>query len=492
MTKAEIKKLEKDLKYNPVLVWDKLKARERNAVMELAEDYKAFLDAAKTERAAVNEIEARARKAGYKPISSQKKAGPVFSSFMGKTTALAIPGKRPPTEGMRLIVSHIDSPRLDLKQRPLYEDVDLTLLKTHYYGGIKKYQWMSLPLALHGRVVRSDGSMVDVVIGEKNEDPVLTVTDLLPHLAQKIQAEKKVSEAFPAEKLNILIGSLPLGDEGVKERFKLAVLDLLKRKWRLIEEDFLSAEFEAVPAGKARDVGLDRSMVGAYGQDDRACAFTSLKALFEIQRPKYTCLALFMDKEEIGSDGATSAKSSFFEGFLADLFERQGRSSSQASIRKALFATRAVSADGNAALNPNFPEVHEPRNAARMGYGPCLTKYTGSRGKSSASDASAEYVGWLRQVFARNNIVWQAAELGRVDEGGGGTVAKYFAEHGMDIVDIGPALLDMHSPFEVSSKADIYMIKRAFEAFLPGGIGPMHWFVFNKTSWCFIEHGPIG
>jgi aspartyl aminopeptidase len=274
-----------------------------------------------------------------------------------------------------------------------------------------------------------------------------------------------VNEAFPAEKLNLLVGSLPLGGEEVKERFKLAVLDLLQKKWGLVEADFMSAEFEAVPAGRARDVGLDRSLIGAYGQDDRACAYTSLSALLETKNPAYTSVALFTDKEETGSDGATSASSHFFETFVADLLALAGQHPSLMAVRKALLATRALSADGNAALDPNYQEVHEPRNAGRLGYGPCLTKYTGSRGKYGASDASAEYIGWVRQVFERRGIVWQAAELGKVDEGGGGTVALHFAKHGLEIVDMGPAMLDMHSPFEVTSKADIYMTRQAFQAF---------------------------
>jgi aspartyl aminopeptidase len=413
----------------------------------------------------VREIEARVAAAGFRPLAKLKKPAPLFSSLMGKTTALAVPGRKPPSEGLRLIVSHIDCPRLDLKQNPLYEEVELALLKTHYYGGIKKYQWMSQPLALHGRVVKSDGRLVDIVIGEADDDPVMTIADLLPHLAQRVQAEKKVNEAFPAEKLNLLVGSLPLGGEEVKERFKLAVLDLLQKKWGLVEADFMSAEFEAVPAGRARDVGLDRSLIGAYGQDDRACAYTSLSALLETKNPAYTSVALFTDKEETGSDGATSASSHFFETFVADLLALAGQHPSLMAVRKALLATRALSADGNAALDPNYQEVHEPRNAGRLGYGPCLTKYTGSRGKYGASDASAEYIGWVRQVFERRGIVWQAAELGKVDEGGGGTVALHFAKHGLEIVDMGPAMLDMHSPFEVTSKADIYMTRQAFQAF---------------------------
>ena len=462
--KSDIKKLEKELKSKSTLVWDKLSTSEQKEVTKVAEDYMAFLDAAKTEREAVAEIETRALSAGFKPILSRKTPGPVIAKFMEKTAVMVVPGEKPLTEGIRLIVSHIDSPRLDLKPNPLYETVDMAFLKTHYYGGIKKYQWLSRPLALHGRVIKSDGQVIDLIIGEEDRDPVLTIADLLPHLSRS-QTDKKVDDAFPAEKLNLLTGSLPLGDEKVKERFKLAILNLLHKKWGLIEEDFLSAELEAVPAGKARNVGLDHSLIGAYGQDDRVSAYASMDALLKIRKPDRTCFALFMDKEEIGSAGATGANSRLLEFFLADLFEQTGLTPSSSAIRKTLLKTKAISADVTAGLDPDFQDVHEKSNAARLGYGPSVTKYTGSRGKTGASDASAEYVGWLREVFNRNNIIWQTGELGKVDEGGGGTVARYFAEYGMEIIDCGVPLLNMHSPFEISSKADVYMTCRAYLAF---------------------------
>lgn len=462
--KADIKKMEKELKSKTFLVWDKLTRAKQREATRVAEDYKTFLDAAKTEREAVTEIETRATDAGFKSMSKSRKPEPVFAKFMEKTALMAIPGKKPLTDGFRLIVSHIDSPRLDLKPNPLYEKVDMAFFKTHYYGGIKKYQWLSRPLALHGRVVKQDGRIIDLIMGEADKDPVFTIADLLPHLDRN-QGGKKVSEAFKGEKLNLLTGSLPIGDEKVKERFKLAILNLLHQKWGLVEEDFLSAELEAVPAGKARDVGLDQSLIGAYGQDDRISAFASLKALSEIQRPDCSCIALFMDKEEIGSAGATGANSRLLENFLADLFEQAGLKPASAAIRKSLLNTKAISADVTAGLDPDFQEVHEKSNAARIGYGPSITKYTGSRGKTGASDASAEYVGWLRGVFNRSHIVWQTGELGKVDEGGGGTVARYFAEYGMDIVDCGVPLLNMHSPFEISSKADVYMTCQAYRAF---------------------------
>jgi len=464
-TKAEIKQLEKRLKYQPDLVWDKLGAAERQAVMSAAEDYKNFLNAAKTEREAVRAVVTKAEAAGFKPLAEGGPGDRRLRTMMDKVAVLAVTGRRPLTEGLRLIIAHIDAPRLDLKPRPLYEEVDLALLKTHYYGGIKKYQWLSRPLALHGRVIKDDGRAVDLVIGEDENDPVFTVADLLPHLARKVQTDKKVSEAFPGEKLNLLAGSLPLGDNEVKERFKLALLDILDRRWGLSEADFLSAEFEAVPAGRARDVGLDRGLIGAYGQDDRICAYAALTALLEIKNPAYTCLALFVDKEEIGSEGATGAKSRFLETFVADLLEKSGRSPSSAALRQVLMKTKAMSGDVNGALDPDYQEVHEKMNAARLGYGPCLSKYTGSGGKYHSSEASAEYLGWLRGVFKRARVVWQSGLLGKVDEGGGGTVAMFLAEHGMEVVDCGPALLAMHAPFEISSKADLYMTIKAYRAF---------------------------
>lgn len=465
MTKAEIKKLQKELVYKSALVWDRLKPDEKKETEKLANDYKSFLDTAKTERESVKEIIKRARKRGFRQVSKGTSPTRAYASFMDKAVALAVPGKKPLTDGVRLIVSHIDAPRLDLKLHPLYEEIELAMLKTHYYGGIKKYQWMSRPLALHGRVIKADGKAIDLVFGEDENGPVLTISDLLPHLAAKVQAEKKVSEAFPAEKLNLLLSTLPLGDADVKERFKLAALNILNKQWGITEEDFISAEIEVVPAGKARDVGLDSSLIGAYGQDDRFCAYTSMDALFQTKNPSFTSIGLFLDKEEIGSEGATGAKSQFLESFLADLFKASGQIPTSDAIRTCLINTKALSADGTGALDPDYQEVHEKRNAARIGYGPCITKYTGSRGKYDASDASAEFTGWLRSVFNKNNIVWQAGELGKVDQGGGGTVAKFYAEKGMNIIDCGPALLDVHSPFELCSKADVFMVRQAYKAF---------------------------
>jgi aspartyl aminopeptidase len=464
-TKTDIKNLEKKLKAQPRLVYDQLNQAKRKEAWAAAQDYKAFLDAAKTEREAVREILRRARNAGFKPLD-QKKPGPkVVTSFMGKVAAAAVFGQKPLTDGLRLIVSHVDSPRLDLKPRPLYEDVNLGFLKSHYYGGIKKYQWLSRPLALHGFVTKTNGTTVELVVGEDPAEPVLTVADLLPHLSRKVQNAKKVSEAFPGEKLNLIAGCLPYGDDEVKERFKLGLLDLLDRRWGLVEDDFISAEFEAVPAGPARDVGLDAWLVGGYGQDDRICAYASLAALLDVDDPPQTTVALFMDKEEIGSEGATGADSRYIEGLVADLLESRGQGADWNSVRKTLMNTRAVSADVEGALDPDYQEVHEQYNAARLGHGPCLTKYTGGGGKYGASEASSEYLGWLRGVLDRDGVVWQPALLGKIDEGGGGTVALFLARYAMEIVDMGPALLGMHSPFEIAAKTDLYMTVQAYRAF---------------------------
>lgn len=471
MKKEEIKALIEKLTYSPKLIWDEIKISEKKATGKLAEEYKTFLDACKTEREAVREIVSQVTAKGFVEISQPKKKpakrpAKVYTEFMDKTIGLAVFGKRPVSEGLRIIVSHIDAPRLDLKPNPIYEDAELAMLKTHYYGGIKKYQWLARPLALHGRIIKNNGKTIDIIFGEDINDPVLTIADLLPHLAANVQAGKKVSDAFPGEKLNLLTGSLPLGSGDTKERFKLAILQLMNKKWGITEEDFLSAEIEVVPAGPARDVGLDASMVGAYGQDDRSSAFTSLSAILDGgNTPEYTSVALFMDKEETGSDGATGAKSKFFQSFVADLLLVSGEKPDSRTLRQSLMASKALSADASAAINPDFQEVYEKRNAARMGYGPCISKYGGSRGKYGSSDASAEYLGWLRKAFNKAGIIWQTGEIGKVDEGGGGTVAMFLAQHGMDIVDCGAPLMGMHSPMEISSKADIYMTKKAFKVF---------------------------
>ena len=466
MKKKEIERISQKLISKPKLVWDAIDKREKKKIFDFDKGYQDFLNKAKTEREAVNVISDIALENGFSLNPPNTYPIRMIKTFQGKSIALSVSGKKPISEGINLIVSHLDSPRLDLKQNPLYEEVDLAFMKTHYYGGIKKFQWLTRPLAIHGKVIRSDGSSLDIVVGEDDADPVFTVADILPHLAKKVQSDKKVSDAFVAEKLNLMVGSLPFGDKDTKDRFRLAILNLLNERFGLVEEDFISAELEVVPAGKARDVGWDRGLTGAYGQDDRSCVFTSLKAVIDIKNPQKTTLALFVDKEEIGSDGATGAKSRFLESVLADLMIANGKEPLYHEIQKILMNSRAISADVNGALDPDFQDVHEKRNAARLGYGICLVKFTGSGGKYGANDANAEYVGWLRNLFNEKKVVWQTGELGKVDEGGGGTIAKFLASYGMQIVDCGPAVLSMHSPFEITHKGDIYMTYKGYRAFL--------------------------
>jgi len=461
--KDELKELRERLMISPRLVWDEADAAVREVIMAYGERYKAFLDRAKTERKAVEEIERQAKARGFVDLTANDPGPKTFYNYKGKTMVLAVAGRRPPSAGLHVVASHIDSPRLDLKQYPVYEDTDLAFFKTHYYGGIKKYQWLARPLAVHGVILKADGSRVEMTVGEDPADPVFTVCDLLPHLARKSQMDKKVTDAFEGEKLNVLVGSLPLGDKETKERVKLHLLKYLEERYGIREEDFISAELEVVPAGAARDLGWDRSLVGGYGQDDRACSFAALEAILEAPDPEYTSLALFYDKEETGSDGNTAAKSRLIEDIVDRLLERAGES--PLAGRRALMASRALSADVTGALDPDYPEVHEKRNAARLGYGVAFHKYGGSGGKYATNDANAEYVAWIRKIFQEHGVVWQAGELGKVDEGGGGTIAKYLAVYGMEIIDCGTPLLSMHSPFEVASKADLYMTFKGYQAF---------------------------
>ncbi len=465
MKKAEIKKISERLTAQPKLVWDAANKKEKEQLFAFDKEYQSFLNKAKTEREAVTIISEIASKNSFSPNPSKRYPIKLMKAFQKKLIALSISGKKPINEGINIIVSHLDSPRLDLKQNPLYEEVDLAFMKTHYYGGIKKFQWLTRPLAIHGTVIRSDGSSLDIVVGEDDSDPVFTVSDILPHLAKNVQTDKKVSDAFVGEKLNLMVGSIPFGDKATKDRFKLAILNLLNERFGLVEEDLISAELEVVPAGVARDIGWDRGLTGAYGHDDRSCVFTSLKAIIDIEKPQKTALVLFVDKEEIGSDGATGAKSRFLESVLADLMIAHGKEPLYHEIHKILMNSKALSADVNGALDPDYQDVHEKRNAARLGYGICMTKFTGSGGKYGASDANAEYVGWLRNLFNKKKVVWQTGELGRIDEGGGGTVAKFLATYGMQIIDCGPPVLSMHSPFEVVHKGDIYMTYKGYKAF---------------------------
>lgn len=450
------------------------------AMDDLARRYVDFLSRCKTERETVEYVVERLREAGYTENFAHDR---VYRVFKGKTVFIARKGRQPLSQGMRLIGAHADTPRLDFKQRPLQEQAGVGQAKTHYYGGIRKYQWLARPLALHGVVVREDGSTVRVTLGEEASEPVFTIADLLPHLAQK-QTGQTVADAFEAEKLNIVMGHRPLpkspgetageaGDTGTatpqaedketKDPIKARILALLNEKYGIREEDLYSSELQAVPAGPARFVGLDGSLVGGYGQDDRICVFTALEALLGADNPVAPQCVLFWDKEEIGSEGSTGAKSKFFEYCVEDLILSWQPA---ARFSDVMLNTRAVSADVHAALDPDWQELHEKLNAATLGHGPVFCKFTGHRGKYEANDAHPEYVGWLRGVLNERGIPWQMAELGRVDQGGGGTVAMYLAAYGMDIIDFGPAVLSMHSPFELASVADLYATRLAYTAFL--------------------------
>ena len=432
--------------------------------------YMDFLSRCKTERECVKEIIAMAEKAGYKDLDSVISSGEklqcgdkVYSVCMKKAVALFRIGKKGITDGMNILGAHIDSPRLDIKQNPVFEDGELAFLDTHYYGGIKKYQWVTLPLALHGTVVKKDGSVIDINIGEDEKDPVFCVTDLLIHLAQE-QMEKKGARVVEGEDLNILIGNEPVkGDE--KEAVKANVLKLLKEKYNIEEEDFVSAEIEAVPAGKAREAGLDRSMIISYGQDDRVCAFTSLKAMLEIEESEKTACCLLVDKEEIGSVGATGMQSRFFENTVAEVMALTGEYT-ELNLRRALKNSRMLSSDVSSAYDPAYASAFEKKNVAFLSHGMVFNKFTGARGKSGSNDANAEYLADLRRIMDENNVHYQTAELGRVDLGGGGTIAYILALYGMEVIDSGVAVLSMHAPWEVTSKADVYEAEKGYKAFL--------------------------
>ena len=441
---------------------------------KLTKDYRAFLDAGKTERECVTELVREAEANGYVSLEAKQAAGEkiqpgdkVYAVGMKKIMALFHVGQEPLEKGMNILGAHLDSPRLDVKQNPLYEDTDLAYLDTHYYGGVKKYQWVALPLAIHGVIAKKDGSVVNVTIGEDENDPVVYITDLLIHLAGK-QLQKKAAEVIEGENLDILIGSRPLSestDEKKKEAVKSNVLRILKEKYDVEEEDFLSAELEIVPAGKARDCGLDRSMVAAYGQDDRVCAYTSFVAMMEMDAPKRTSCCLLTDKEEIGSVGATGMQSRFFENTVAELLDGMGCYSDLA-LRRTLRNSSMLSSDVSAGYDPAYGECFEKKNAAYLGRGIVLNKFTGARGKSGSNDANAEYVAEVRRIFDDHQVAFQTAELGKVDVGGGGTIAYIAALYGMNVIDSGVAVLSMHAPWEVTSKADIYEAKKAYKAFL--------------------------
>lgn len=454
-----------ELTFSPKSGWEIYRSDEhRQAMTVLADDYIRFISDCKTEREAVEGVIARLEQAGYTKGFGTGKA---WQSLHGKAIFAARRGRRPLSEGIRLISAHTDSPRLDLKQRPLMEQVGVGQAKTHYYGGLRKYQWFARPLAIHGVIVKADGESIRVCLGENENEPVFTIADLLPHLAHK-DGGLKLSDAFDAEKLNIILGHEPVlkgedEEKDPKDPVKTRILQLLNEKYGIREEDLMSAELEAVPAGPARYVGLDRGIVGGYGQDDRICVYTALRALLDAGEPEYTCCLIFWDKEEIGSDGSTGASSRFFQYCVEDMAAAW---EPETPFRSIMMHTRALSGDVHAAVDPDWQDRHELLNSAFFGYGVAFCKFTGSRGKYGANDAHPEYIGWVRGILDAEKIPWQMAELGKVDVGGGGTVALFLAAYGMDVVDAGPALLGMHSPFELSSVPDIYATKLAYQAFL--------------------------
>jgi len=461
------KELEKKLTYSKKNFWNTASDDEKEQAFVFADEYCAFLDEGRTERLSVEISKRILQSRKFAPLSAKapKKAPGFYTINRNKNIAIFKPGKKDISHGCNLIVAHIDVPRVDLKQVPLSEDntTHLGIMLTHYYGGIRKYQWMAIPLALYGVIIKQDGTRIDVSIGENDGDPVFTFADLLPHLAKDYN-EKKISEAINADKLQLLFGSIPFPDDDVKEGVKLNCLNILYEKYGIVEEDLISAEIEIVPAFSSRDVGIDASMVGAYGQDDRVCSYTALRALLDSNKPELASIVFLADKEEIGSEGNTGARSDFILDFIADVINFQGLDSTK-MLRKVLTRTNILSGDVTAAVNPSFKEVHEHQNAPLLGYGVCLTKFTGSRGKSGSNDAHPEFIAKLRKLFNDYNINWQIGELGKVDVGGGGTIAKFMAEYNAEVIDCGTPLIAMHSPFEISSKGDIYSTYKSYKIF---------------------------
>ena len=462
-------------------VWETYSEKQLKELEKLNKEYREFLSDCKTERECVDYIVNAAEAAGYKELQeiikeggSLKKGDKVYSVWMNKSVALFNIGEEKMEKGMNILGAHIDSPRLDIKQNPLYEDGGFAYLDTHYYGGVKKYQWVTIPLAIHGVVVKKDGTTIELNIGENEDDPVFFISDLLIHLAQE-QLEKKAAKVIEGEALDIIIGNKPLTfkkdekkEEGTgKDAVKKGILSILKDTYDMDEEDFISAELEVVPAGKAREAGFDRSMILSYGQDDRVCAFTSLKAMLEMKSVKRTSCCLLVDKEEIGSVGATGMQSHFFENMVAEVMNLLGEYS-ELNVRRCLSSSCMLSSDVSSAYDPSYASSFDKKNVAYLGGGMVFNKFTGSRGKSGSNDANAEYLAYLRNIFAEEKVHFQTAELGRVDLGGGGTIAYILALYGMNVIDSGVAVLNMHAPYEATSKADVYETRRGYEAFLKG------------------------
>ncbi|MDR1677158.1 MAG: aminopeptidase, partial [Deltaproteobacteria bacterium] len=448
-------------------IWDLLKDTDRQEVEAVAKEYRDFLSNAKTERAVSNTLLKTVSQVGFVDLNfnqSVERGG--WIHHHGKLLGLFVKGRDDPLQGFNLIVAHGDSPRLDLKPKCVYEDIGLGLLKSNLYGGLKKYQWLTRPLAIWGFCALKDGRTIELRFGEEPDDPVLTITDILPHLDRKVQREKKLTDAFPAERLNILANSRPLEQTKEKNKVKAALLKILEDRWGLKEEDLISSELELVPAGPAREVGFDGSMIGGYAQDDRLNVYTGVKALLSQKKPQRPILLIIYDREEIGSYGTTGAESNFVMRLASAALAASGQEPSWRNVQIALARSRALSADVEAAVDPTFKEVHDDLNSGWLGYGPCVVRYTGGAGKYGASEASAEYMAQIRRIFDEASVTWQSTLLGKQEEGGGGTVAHLLAYHGMNIVDCGPPLLSMHSPFEISSKADVWMNIKAQIAFL--------------------------
>ena len=461
------KELMEELSYERKNAYLKMTESEKKEMNELCDGYRVFLDSGKTERECVKEAVKMAKASGFlelDSVDSLKPGDKVYKINREKNIFMAVIGTDDICNGVNIAGAHIDSPRLDLKQNPLYESMDMALLKTHYYGGIKKYQWPTVPLAIHGVIYDTDGNKRDIVIGEKEDDPVFVITDLLPHLA-KDQMSKKMIDGVEGENLNVLIGGMPIEAEEVKETVKFSILKLLNQRYGITEKSFISAEIEIVPAQKAKNVGLDESFVGAYGQDDRVCAYTTLRGILDVEMPKTTSVAILVDKEEIGSCGNTGAQSAFMMMAITELIEKVNGKCSLTDLNKTIAASACMSSDVSAASDPNFPSVVEANNACYAGYGGALMKYTGASGKSETSDANAEFVYEIGKVMDENGVIWQTGELGKVDQGGGGTIAQYVANLNMNVIDCGVPVLSMHSPFEVVAKSDVYMAYRAYKAF---------------------------
>lgn len=449
------------------LIWDRYDDKMLEACDAFSKEYIDFLSKAKTERQFVRDSQTVLEAAGFKNFAEVKelKAGDkVYAINMDKNIFAFVIGKEPMAKGLNLLGAHVDSPRLDIKQNPLYEDNNLCLMETHYYGGVKKYQWVTQPMALHGVIFKEDGSRIDVAIGEEAGDPVIGISDLLIHLS-KDQMQETLAKGVKGEDLNVLVGSRPMGDKDDKNRVKKYILNLLNEKYGIVEEDFVSAELEVVPAGPAREYGLDRSMIMGYGHDDRVCAYTSLRAIMDVEAPESTLGCILCDKEEVGSQGATGMQSDFFKYIMADMMEMKGEGSSR-EIRDAIRNSRMLSSDVSAAFDPNYPSVNETKNTAYFNRGIVFNKYTGSGGKGGCNDANPEFMAKIRGVMNKNEIGWQTAELGKVDQGGGGTIAYLMANMGMEVIDAGIAVQNMHAPWEVVSKADVYETYRAYKVFL--------------------------